>query len=159
RGAREALVFRHGSIAVVREGVMNSWKRACFLLAAMACARPVAAQTSPSTQGLARPEVDKPISPQMDGAQFIRALDVLSSSIGVPFVIQFDEQTDLRVTIVAKSMKARTILEGLATSYDLSFADSEGGVVVTRRGVPRPAMPIVVGEWPPVPDIPYEIRF
>jgi len=115
------------------------------------------AQT-PVADVLSRPEFDKPLSIQLVGLEFAGAFAVLSRQLQVPFILDFKEDGTLRVMVSVKATPAREVLAGLAKSYDLDFAWSDKGVVITRRGAPRLASPVTLGEWGIVPNIQYDIE-
>lgn len=95
----------------------------------------VAETAKPEERGpLARRELDKDISMKMPGMSVVHVFRELAQMGGVPFILAFEEDPDLKIEFRAENISLRAILVSLADTYGLEYAPSDAGIVVTRKG-------------------------
>jgi hypothetical protein len=94
---------------------------------------------------LARAEFDREMSLEVRDVDVTVVLRTLAEVTSVPIALEFDSDPTLKVSMNAKNMVARGILEALANTHGLEYRSDDEGLVVRRRGVPPAATRIVLG--------------
>jgi hypothetical protein len=115
---------------------------------------PVAVRTAcANPDPLARPEFHRELSVGMERIDIVAVFRAIAGITGVTFILDFERDPTLKVTLKATNMVCRGILESLASTYGLEYSWSDAGVVVRRRGIASTTGAITVGP-PPRPSGP-----
>ena len=118
---------------------------AVFALALWASVAHVAAG---GDDALSRAEFDREISVNMRDKDVASAFGVLARRSRVPFVLDFENEPPLKLTLNIENMNVRAVLASLASTYRFEYASSEQGIMVRRLGQERARQPVTVGLWP-----------
>jgi hypothetical protein len=134
------------------------WARLALAGALSAAFVHPAAPAAPSDP-LTRSEFDEEISIDFKEANVVDVFRLFARATHLPFVLEFEKDPELLLTLKARNMSARAILASLASTYGLTYSMSNEGVVVRRTGGAPVVSPITVGAWPREAGVPYQLSF
>jgi hypothetical protein len=127
------------------------------LVGALSAASPDAPAAVGASDPLTRPEFDGEVSIDFKEANVVDVFRLFARVTKVPFILDFEEDPVLLLTLKARNMSTRAILASLASTYGLAYSMSNEGVVVRRVGGASAANPITVGAWPQEAGAPYQL--